>query len=595
MEQKQDDNGCHNLKQRLSDLGLVDIDIDGCQVTDQWKEKLVNTITKYEDIFSRHNLDCGEARGYVHHIHLVDDRPFRLPYRRVPPAHYLKLRKVLTDMEEVGLIRKSVSEYASPLVMVWKKDGSLRLCTDIRWMNARTVKDTHPLPHQADCLAALGGSAFFSTMDLTSGFYNIPVHEEDKKYTAFTTPMGLYEYNRMPQGLCNSPASFMRMMLRIFGDLNFSNLLCYLDDLLVFAPTEEQALQRLEAVFSRLRANNLKLAPKKCHFLRKTVKFLGHFIKEDGVSVDPEKVEAIAKMSHAQLMEADGCTPSARRLKSFLGMVLYYQHFIPDCSAIARPLFALTGGQKRRGRDGKKGNSGIFRKLTLSDWTDECVVAFQKLKDALLNCVLLAHPDFERPFILFTDASLDGLGAVLCQVPEGEDKARPIAFASKTLNSNPLTYIMTKPKLDACEQRWVAKLAQYNFDLKRIPGSKNTVADALSRDPFAVTVVQRLMRESYLALLSEAVGTLNDDVQDAFHWASYPQEITSLTTAEVKAICQLHIDWECSTEMQAIQLGSNTQRLLSPGIDTLPELSHEELRDLQLQDCDFHGHPFRLQ
>lgn len=142
-------------------------------------------------------------------------------------------------MEEVGLIRKSVSEYACPLVMVWKKDGSLRLCTDFRWMNARTVKDAHPLPHQADCLTALGGSAFFSTMDLTLGFYNILVHEEDKKYTAFTTPMGLYEYNRMPQGLCNSPASFMRTMLSIFGDLNFSNLLCYLDDFLVFAPTEE--------------------------------------------------------------------------------------------------------------------------------------------------------------------------------------------------------------------------------------------------------------------------------------------------------------------------------------------------------------------
>ncbi|CDQ95192.1 unnamed protein product [Oncorhynchus mykiss] len=159
MEQKQDDNGCQNLKQRLSDLGLVDIVIDGCQVTDQWKEKLVNNITKYEEIFSRHNLDCGEARDYVQRIHLVDDRPFRLPYRRVPPAHYLKLRKVLTDMEEVGLIRKSVSEYASPLVMVWKKDGSLRLCTDFRWMNARTVKDAHPLPHKANCLVAVNFSA----------------------------------------------------------------------------------------------------------------------------------------------------------------------------------------------------------------------------------------------------------------------------------------------------------------------------------------------------------------------------------------------------------------------------------------------------
>ncbi len=153
--------------------------------------------------------------------------------------------------------------YASPLVMVWKK-GNLRVCTDFRWLNAKTIKDAHPLPHQADCLAASGGNAFFSTMDLTSGFYNVPLHVSDRRYTAFTTPMGLYEYNCLPQGLCNSPASFMRMMLSIFGDLNFSSLLCYLDDLLVFAPSEQGALQRLEVVFARLRSSNLKLAPKKC-------------------------------------------------------------------------------------------------------------------------------------------------------------------------------------------------------------------------------------------------------------------------------------------------------------------------------------------
>lgn len=161
-----------------------------------------------------------------------------------------------------------MSDYASPLVLVWKKDGSLRICTDFRWLNARTLKDAHPLPHQSDCLAALGGNTFFSTMYLTSGFYNVPLAEEDKKYTAFTTPLGLHEYNRMPQGLCNSPASFMRMMLSIFGDLNFSSLLCYLDDLLVFAPTEEEALQRLEIVFQRLRDHNLKLSPKKPYHRR---------------------------------------------------------------------------------------------------------------------------------------------------------------------------------------------------------------------------------------------------------------------------------------------------------------------------------------
>lgn len=134
-----------------------------------------------------------------------------------------------------------------PLVMVWKKD--CRIFMDVRWLNAHTLKDAHLLPHQADCLAALRGNIFFNRMDLNSWLYNNPISEEDKKYKVFTTPVGLYEYNRMLQGLCNSPASFMWMMLNIFGDLNFPTLLCYLDDLLVFALTAGEALSRLRVVF----------------------------------------------------------------------------------------------------------------------------------------------------------------------------------------------------------------------------------------------------------------------------------------------------------------------------------------------------------
>lgn len=228
----------HTPKQCLDACGLGDVDTDACEVSDEWKSRLAELLSRFHDVFSKDKLNCGEARDFVHRIHLTDDRPFWLPYRRIPPAHYHKLREVLSEMEEKGIIRKSISEYALPLVMVWKNNGDLRICTDFRWLNAKTVKDAHPLPHQSDCLAALGGNALFSTVDLTSGFYNIPLHESDKKYTAFMTPLGLYKYNRLPQGLCNSPASFIRMMLSIFGDLNFSTLLCYLDDLLVFAPSE---------------------------------------------------------------------------------------------------------------------------------------------------------------------------------------------------------------------------------------------------------------------------------------------------------------------------------------------------------------------
>ncbi|KAJ8410013.1 hypothetical protein AAFF_G00210540 [Aldrovandia affinis] len=245
--------------QLLKDCGLADINVDGCEVSESCRRKLAELVLSYQDVFSRDKLDCGEAKEFVHRIHLSDDRPFRLPYRRVPRP-LPTAERVLSDMEMKGIISKSLSEYASPLVMVWKKNGDLRICTDFRWLNAKTIKDAHPLPHQADCLAALGGNALFSTMDLASEFYNVPLHESDRKFTAFTTPMGLYEYNWLPQGLCNSPASFMCMMLSIFGDLNFSSLLCYLDDLLVFAPSEEEELRRLEVVFSRLRANNLKLS-----------------------------------------------------------------------------------------------------------------------------------------------------------------------------------------------------------------------------------------------------------------------------------------------------------------------------------------------
>ena len=631
----------HSADNKLQSVGLTAIDLASCDVTEQCKDKLTDLVVRYNDIFSRHHLDCGEARGFVHRIHLSDHRPFRLPFRRVPPGQYQKLRQVLNEMEEKEIIRKSTSEYASPLVLVWKKNGDLRVCTDFRWLNKRTLKDAHPLPHQADCLGALGGNALFSTMDLTSGFYNMPLHEDDKKYSAFTTPTGLYEYNRLPQGLCNSPGSFMRMMTCIFGDQNYLSLLCYLDDLLVFAPDEASALERLEMVFSRLRSHNLKLAPKKCFFLRKSVRFLGHVVDEAGVSTDPSKVEGIMRMSSGDLMEADGVTPSAKRIRSFLGMVNYYQHFVPNYSAIAKPLFSLLSGQKcKRGRKTTTKARTQTRKLSAVDWTSEMDEAFQRLKQSLAESVVLAHPDFSRPLMLCVDASLDGIGAVLSQMKEGETRARPIAFASKSLSqsqkhypahrleflalkwavtdkfshwlkghrftvwtdNNPLTHIMTKPKLDCCEQRWVAKLAGYNFDIKYVPGPKNVVADALSRVPFVKEKVShRLLQEPYSSLLSEVQGMTRGSVQDAFrssrhcdshqgddqdNAASSPLHVhtMSLGTEEMSAVLQSHAQWETGARTRAIEVLHHVPQLIPSGQDSLPAYTEKELRDAQLGD-----------
>uniref|UniRef100_A0A3B3HTT0 Gypsy retrotransposon integrase-like protein 1 n=1 Tax=Oryzias latipes TaxID=8090 RepID=A0A3B3HTT0_ORYLA len=622
-----------DYQEALNKLGLGSLDIDSCEVSHYWKGQLLQLLQKYEDVFSKTKLDCGSAKDIVHRIHLSDSRPFRLPYRRVPPGQYHKLRQVLTEMEELEIIRKSKSEWASPLVLVWKKNGDLRICVDYRWLNARTIKDAHPLPHQADCLAALGGNAIFCAMDLTSGFYNIAMAEEDKKLTAFTTPMGLYEFNRLPQGLCNSPASFMRLMMNIFGDQNFLTLLCYLDDVLVYAPNEGEALRRLEMVFGRLRAHGLKLAPKKCQLLRRSVKFLGHVVDSKGVSTDPDKVKAITAMTVMDLMMEDGITPSQKKIKSFLGMVMYYQQFIQGCSSIARPLFALTAAPK-----GRKGNSrgvAAFRKLHANDWKQEHSDSFERLKSALLESVILAHPDFNRPFILSTDASTDGLGAVLSQVQEGETKARPVAFASKALtraqskypahrleflalkwsvcdkfshwlrgnpftvwtDNNPLTYILTKPKLDACEQRWVAKLSPYSFNIKYIPGSKNVVADALSRQPFIKgRVSHRLTMEPYEALLEESQQVQEDTVQELFRASANHQEVEyfqssqhsenmSMSEDDVSAVLSGHVEWEHGPEQRVITwLVQDLEQLVPSGQVPLPVFSFKDLQEAQQND-----------
>lgn len=610
--------------QVLSDLNLGDLDLESCEVSALWKDKLLHMIKKYESVFSRDKMDCGEAKGFVHRINLTDDRPFRFPYRRIPPNQYAKLRTVLNEMEEKGIIRKSHSDYASPLVLVWKKSGDLRICTGFRWLNARTVRDAYPLPHQSDVLAALSGNAFFSTLDLTAGYYNVPLEEEHKKYTAFSSPFGLHEYNRLPQGLSNSPATFMRMMMSVFGDENFSSVLCYLDDLMVFAPSESIALQRLEMVLSRLSHHNLKLAPKKCCFLRRSVKFLGHIISEEGIQTDPGKVEAISKIQASDLMEPDGKTPCQKKIRSFLGMVLYYQHFIEGCSAKAKPLFKLTSGvikqtpaMKRR----KSRKKVSYLKLSPADWTTDCEEALHTLKQELTKNVTLAHPDFSQPFILAVDASFDGVGAVLSQVLPGEEIARPVSFASRTLSrsqmnypahrleffalkwaicekfshwlrgrhftawtdNNPLTYILTKPRLDACEQRWVAKLASYSFDLKHVPGTKNVVADALSREPFVQSCIgQRLITEPYLSLLKDVSGIVDNSVQDAFKYASNHQVVQGVvegshdTTSngpsppgssgsqEVSAVLVAHVTGGLSEVLGAVPVIPQLQQLDPP-------------------------------
>jgi len=240
------DDKCLSLDQVATSWG---VDLSEAAVEDERQRSLLKELVdRNAGAFSQHSTDYGHTKTIQHEIPLVDSRPFRLPYRKIPPAQWQDVRKLLTEMEAEGVIRPSKSPYASPVVIVTKKDGSLRLCVDYRKLNSRSTRDAFPLPRIEEALEALGQAKYFSTLDLTSGYWQVEVAEQDKHKTAFSTPMGLYEANRMPFGLQNAPSTFQRLMTCCFGDLNFTQLLIYLDDLIIFSQTFDEHLERLQVV-----------------------------------------------------------------------------------------------------------------------------------------------------------------------------------------------------------------------------------------------------------------------------------------------------------------------------------------------------------
>lgn len=467
----------------------------------------VRTLLKrYADVFALHDEDLGYTDRVKHEIPVVDEAPVSQPYRRIPPNQYKEVREHISELLRKGVIQESSSSYASPVVLVRKSDGSLRLCVDYRRLNAKTRRDAFPLPRIEESLDALSGAEFFSTIDLASGYHQVAVHEKDRDKTAFTTPFGLYEYLRMPFGLCNAPATFQRLMQATMSDLVFQIVLIYLDDLLVFSSTFQDHIVRLETVLKRLRDTGLKVKVEKCHFLQPKVKFLGHEVSAQGISTDPDKISAVAKWP---------IPSTVKELRSFLGFCSYYRRFIEGFSQTAGPLHDVVNVCV------KEISPVRAKQLFASAWTPQCLQAFELLKGKLTSAPVLGYADFSLPFTLETDASSLGLGAVLSQKQGGRNKV--IAYASRRLrgaekndqnfssmklellalkwavtekfrsyllgskftiitDNNPLCHLPTA-NLGAIQQRWVAQLSVFDFDVKYRPGRCNTAADALSRQP----------------------------------------------------------------------------------------------------------------
>ena len=380
------------------DLLLEKLDLSGLEAWPQEQaEQACSLLKEYHDIFSLEKHDMGHTNATKHKIVLKDPdtRPFKEHFHRILLPQLDEVREHLKLMLDAGVIQPSNSPWCNAVVLVRKKNRSLCFCIDFRKLNSLTVKDSHLLPHICETLESLAGAAHFSTFDMNSGFWQVPMDEESKQYTAFTLgSMGLYECESMPFGLCNAPPTFQRLMQNCLGELNLTYCLIYLDDVIVFSYTPEEHLQRMRVVFDRLREHGLKLKPSKCEVFKSEINYLAHHVSQKGVLPSKKNLESIAQ-----------CPPpeTYTKVKTFVGLVGHYRCFIKGFAKIAAPLYDLTSGDNKD------------KKSEHVDLSPEAHEAFDRLKAACLQAPILSFPDFNKPFLLETNASGRGLGAVLSQ------------------------------------------------------------------------------------------------------------------------------------------------------------------------------------
>ncbi len=373
-------------------------------------------VHKYCDVFALDPSELGTTSLVTHVIDTGDHAPVRQRVRRTPFALRDKVDQMVQDMLQDGIIQPSRAPWASPIVLVRKKDGGIRFCVDYRQLNRLTKLDVFPLPRIDDTLDLLSGARYFTTLDLASGYWQVAMDPVSREKTAFITTSGLFEFRKMPFGLVNAPATFQRLMEIVLSGLAREGCLVYLDDVIVMGSTLEEHNANLTKVLDRLREAGLMLKPQKCKIAQTQVEYLGHIVSGGGIHTDLMKLQAVSEFPRPTNLKA---------LRSFLGLTSYYRRFIPNFARVAAPLHALT------------------KKDAEFAWTTQCAEAFDRLKSLLTSAPVLAFPDFRVPFILETDASGNGLGAVLAQRQE-DGSVRPVAYASRSLQDHEKRYGVTE-------------------------------------------------------------------------------------------------------------------------------------------------------
>ena len=455
--------------------------------------KLANLLSEFAFIFSKSDTDLGHFKAVYHRIVTRNDEPIKSRMRRTP-LHFEKEEEAsLKKMLDAGVIVESNSEYAHPVCLVRKKDGSVRWCIDMRKLNFYTVKDCFPIPRIEQCLDTLCGNRYFSTLDLLSGYWQIAIHPEDRKKTAFLTKYGLFEHKMMCFGLCNAPATFQRAMQYVLSGLLWEKALCYLDDVISLGTDFESALSNLREIFDRFREHNLKMKPKKCVLFQEQVEYLGRLVSHKGVTLRSEHVQVIR----------DWPVPTTKQeLQSYLGFANYHREYIKNYALLVQPLQQLVNESK----------SGPIQ-------LDQCHLdVIENIRDKLCNAPIFPYPNPDYTFVLDCDASETAIGCELLQLVDGTEKV--IAFGSYSLtpaqrrycttrkellavirftrqfrhyllgrpfvvrtDHNSLTWLMSFKNIEGQLARWMEELAQFDMSVVHRAGKLHVNADALSRIP----------------------------------------------------------------------------------------------------------------
>ena len=401
------------------------------------------------------------------------------------PVELKELKTQLQELLDKGFIRPGVSPWGAPVLFVKKKDSSMRLCIDYRELNKVTVRNKYPLPRIDDLFDQLQGACVFSKIDLRSGYHQLRVKGEDVPKTAFRTRNRHYEFLVMPFGLTNAPAAFMDLMNRVFKPYLDLFVVVFIDEILVYSRSGEEHRRHLSIVLQTLRDKQLYAKLKKCEFWLDRISFLGHVVTKDGISVDLGKVDAVANWRRPS---------TVTEIRSFLGLAGYYRQFIEGFSKFALPMTKLT------------------QKGVKFEWSDECERSFQELKNRLVTAPVLTIPSGSRGFVVYSDASHQGLGCVLMQhekvvayasrqlkpyernYPTHDLELAAMIFALKIwrhflfgetyeilTDHKSLKYLFSQKELNMRQRRWIELLKDYDCIIQYHPGKANVVVDALSR------------------------------------------------------------------------------------------------------------------